>query len=124
MQPRLPLRRLLTAHIALTLHLHGPAHRSLDFVGGLGTRQFRVTVCQRLRGVRQDLGVFVVERLAFHLSSGGHVMVTAHFRTSCCCAGPASIAEEEEAGAGEEQDADDTADDDAGDGTAGEPFVG
>jgi hypothetical protein len=48
---------------------------------------------------------------------------TAHFR---CCAGLASIAEKDKAGAGagEEQDADDAADDDAGDGTAGEPFVG
>lgn len=49
---------------------------------------------------------------------------TAHFRTSGCCAGLASIAEKQKAGAGEEQDADDAADDDAGDGTAGEPFVG
>src|SRR5271170_7578277 len=114
MRPRLPLCRLLTAHIALALHLRGPAHRSLDFVGGLGTRQFRVTVC------RQDLGVLVVERGAFHLS----MTATAHFRTSGCCARLASIAEEEEAGAGEEQDADDAADDDAGDGAAGEPFVG
>jgi hypothetical protein len=118
MWPGLPLRRLLTAHIALTLHLHGPAHWSLDFVGGLATRQFRVTVCRGLRGVRRDLSILVVERGAFHLSFGGH------FRTSGCCAGLASIAEEEEAGASEEQDADDTADDDSGDGAAGEPFVG
>lgn len=116
MRPGLPLRRLLTAHIALTLHLHGLAHRSLDFVGGLTTRQFRVTVCRGLRGVRQDLGV-LVERGAFHLSC---MTPTAHFRTSGCCA---SLAEEEEAGAGEEQDADDAADDDASDSAAREPFV-
>src|SRR5436305_14872701 len=123
MRPHLPLRRLLTAHIALPLHLYRSAHRSLDFVGGLVTGQFRVAVRRGLRGVRQGLGVLVVERGAFHLSSGGLIAATAHFRTSGCCAGLASIAEEEEAGAREEQDADDTADDDAGDGAVGEHFA-
>jgi hypothetical protein len=108
----------------LPLHIHGPAHRSLDFVGGLATRQFRVTVCWGLRGVRRGLGALVAERVAFHLSSGGCTTASAHFWTSGCCAGSASIAGEEEAGAGEEQDADDAADDDAGDSTAGEAFAG
>jgi hypothetical protein len=48
---------------------------------------------------------------------------TAHSRTSGCYAGSASIAEKE-AGASEEQGADDAADDDAGNGAAGEPFAG
>src|ERR1700722_17673989 len=95
----------------LPLHLRGPAYWSLEFVGGLATWQFRVTVCQGLRGIRRDLGALVAERVAFHLSSGGCTTASAHF-----CAGLASIAEEEEAGTGQEQNADDAADDDAGNG--------
>jgi hypothetical protein len=46
MRPCAPLHRLLAAHIALSLHLHGPADWSLDFMGGLATRQFRVAIRQ------------------------------------------------------------------------------
>jgi hypothetical protein len=92
-------------------------------MGGLATRQFRVAIRQGQWGIRQDLGILVVERGTFHLNSGRRMAATAHSRTSGCYAGSASIAEKE-AGASEEQGADDAADDDAGNGAAGEPFAG
>jgi hypothetical protein len=53
----------LTIYVALSLHLDGSFHRTLDLVRGFVPRQLGVAVCLWRLGVGEYFGVFVVSGL-------------------------------------------------------------